>query len=85
MRRGKEKLHRPEYMEQMNAETPAEMATTLMQGVIDSEDPPQARSPRRPLLPTSFLPCFERKHDGRRDLLENDTADPVRSILHPGR
>ena len=41
----------------MNAETPAEMATTLMQGVIDSEDPPQARSPRRPLLPTSFLPA----------------------------
>ena len=52
MRRGKEKLHRPEYMEQMNAETPAEMATTLMRGVIDSENP--ARSPHRPLLPNSF-------------------------------
>ena len=54
MRRGKEKLHRPEYMEQMNAETPAEMAHTLMQGVIDSENPAQARSPRRPLLHSSM-------------------------------
>ena len=84
MRRGKEKLHRPEYMEQMNAETPAEMATTLMRGVIDSENPAQARSPRRPLLPIPSV-HFERKHDGRRGLLENDTADPVRSILYPGR
>ena len=55
MRRGKEKLHRPEYMEQMNAETPAEMATTLMRGVIDSENPAQAPgSPRRPLLHSSM-------------------------------
>ena len=36
MRRGKEKLSRPDYMQQMNAETPAEMATTLMQGVADN-------------------------------------------------
>ena len=36
MARGKEKLAAPAYMAQMNAETPAEMATTLLRGVAEN-------------------------------------------------